>query len=586
MVLMPVIVAVVVGGVAHLVTKGISVSKAAEDIAYKLKVKDLRIHKISLVPFTIDTRFALDIELTNPTKEVFKISHPDIIIKYAGQEIGRSVISNKVYELKGRSKTTIKDIQFQIDLAYLSDELSDFIKLIKEKWEIGKGLVYNVSKANETLNNYKDLILKHLSAKVSLSINRIPISYEDTLAGGESLGSFILGYAPVSAIDRKIVASPQLDKYFPIPTGKKEVIKRNASTVETVNLMIDIVNKDHSLIKEASFKLFKRPTVEETARNIFDWVYKHIKYNLEIGEQLRNPVTTYHLGQRLARKHYAEKGYYPQEFTADCDDMSIFVASILKNLGIPYMFRIADYSGGGYSHVYTLIPRQGKPPIIIDPVYHTFNAEKSFIKEKTFNMDKKALSGIDVYYLSGLGSPFGTLTGTDEDTFNYLLKSRAEIASNPDKYRHIAHPDTLIQMYDYAIKYWNTPNRDTALDYLINHEDALISQGFIRAEGIAGLGKIKFFEKLKQFRNKITKLVKGGKTTPEISKHEEIVHNSNYANMSSSAPANTTKPNNFVESAKAFVSQHKVPVIIGSSLLAGGIALAISNKRKKAKDHE
>ncbi len=593
MALTPIIIAVVAGGVTYVLSKGVSISKAAEDIDYELSVKNMRIHKVSIVPFTIDTRFALDIKLINPTNEKFTISHPDIIIKYAGKEIGRSVISNKVYTLNKRSQTTIKDIQFQIDLAYLKSELADFIRTITQNWEIGKGFVANISKANETLAKYQSEILKYLTAKTSLIINRMPISYEDTLAGGHSLGKFVLGYAPISAIDREIIAAPKFDKYFPVPKGNKEIIKRNASTVETVGLMIDIVNKDHRLIKEAAYKIFKRPTVEQTARHIFDWIYKYIKYDLEIGEQLRNPATTYHLGQRLARQHYADKGYYSKDYSADCDDISIFIASILKNLGIPYLFRIADYTGRGYSHVYTLIPRNGKPPIIIDPVYHSYNAEKSYLKEKTFDMNNKPLSGIDVYYLSGVGSQFGTLAGTEEEAYSYLLNSRAAIASNPDSVRHIAHPETLLSMYDYAIKYWNTPQRDLALDKLAEYEDELIEKGYIRSEGIAGLGKLKFFEKLKNFKNKIKNFVKRNKanpeiasaeTNPEIARSENEVDAANYANIATPNPNNVEKPRNFVETAKAFISKNKVPIAITSAAVAGTIAYAIN--RNKNKDNE
>ena len=577
----PIVIGLVAGGITYLFTKGVSVSKAAEDIDYEISVKNLRIHKVSLVPFAIDTRFSLDIKLVNPTNESFKITHPDIVISYNGKEIGRSLIKNQTYELKKRSEATIKDIQFSIDLAYLSSELSGLISEIKSNWQAGKGLVHNLSNANQSLSKYQDTILKHLTAKINLTINRVPISYEDTLAGGRSFGKFILGYAPMSAIDRTIKPAPNFDKYFPLPKGNKEKIKRNASTEETVKLMVDIVNKDHKLIKEAAFKIFKKPTVEQTAKQIFEWIYKHIKYDLEIGEQLRNPLTTYHLGQRLARQHYKEKGFYSKDLSADCDDISIFIASILKNLNIPYLFRIADYSGGGYSHVYTLIPRKDKPPIIIDPVYHAFNAEKTYIKEKTFDMNKNALSGIDVYYLSGINNTLGNIA---DDTYNYLIKSRAAIADNPQNYKHVADPELLVQMYDYAIQYWNTPQREQAIDVLTERENQLINAGFIRPEGISGLGKTPFFDRLKNLKEKIKKFV--GKSE-ETEKAEHDADNANYANISTSnnISTGTDKPNNFAETAKAFISKHKWPIVIGTTVLTVGTGYAIKNRKKqKAKN--
>lgn len=572
--MIPVVIGLVVGGVTYLLTKGVSISNAAQDIDYKISVKNLRIHKVSL-PFTIDTRFEIDIKLTNPSEESFTITHPDIIIKYQGTEIGRSTITNQTYTLKKRSELNINNIQFQIDLGLMKSELSSFISLIVSNWKIGKGISENLKTANQYLAKYKTEILKKLSTKVNLSINKVPISYEDTLAGGEALGKFLLGYAPVSAIDRPITAAPQFDKYFQVPQGKKTVIKRNANVIETVNLMIDIVNKDHKLLQEASHKIFKRPTIEQTAKNIFDWIYRHIKYDLEVGEQLRNPLTTYHLGQRLARKFHSENGYYSKDYSADCDDISIFVASILKNLGIPYLFRIADYSGGGYSHVYTLIPRKDKAPIIIDPVYHKYDAEKKYVKEKTFNMNKDELSGIDVYYLSGTNTSLGNIA---DDTYQYLIKSRYAISENPHKYEHIANPQMLVELYDYAIQYWNTDQRDRALAVLAQREEQLIEQGYIRQEGIAGLGKLKFFTKLKEFAKKqFKKLHKTG----EVERTAIDTDKSNYANTgTSTAKYGAGTQNNFTATAKAFVSKHKTPIIVVTTIIAGGVTYALTNRKK------
>lgn len=282
---------------------------------------------------------------------------------------------------------------------------------------------------------------------------------------------------------------------------------------------------------------------------------------------------TYHLGQRLARKHHKEKGFYSKDFSADCDDISIFIASILKNLGIPYLFRIADYSGDGYSHVYTLIPRNGMSPIIIDPVYHMFNAEKSFIKEKTYDMKKVPLSGTDVYYLNGINNTFGSLA---DDTYNYLIKSRAAIAENPQNYEHVADPRLLVQMYDYAIQYWNTPQREQAIEILSRQENQLINSGYIRPVGISGFGRTPFFEKLKNLKNKLKNIV--GKSD-ETAKAENEADNANYANTGSSA--SDDKPNNFAESAKAFISKHKWPIVIGTTILTVGTGYAIKNHKKQ-----
>jgi hypothetical protein len=580
-IVVPLLVAGATGGIAYLAAKTVGVSKAVNDIDYDISVKNFRIHSVNLIPFSVNTRFALDIKLINPTVEKFKISHPDVVVKYKGTEIGRSTIQNKTYELAKRSEVTIKDIQFEIDLAYVQDDLKDFISEIKSSWSKGDGLIKNTSSlienGNKTLTKYSDSILKNMTAKVGVIINNVPLSYEDTLAGYRAVGSLAFGYSPISAIDRVIDATPETDQYFPVPQGNKELIKRNADVFETVKLMIDVVNKDHKLVKDASLKIFKRDTIEETAKNIFDWIYRYIKYNLEVGEQLRNPATTYHLAQRMARDFHKKNGYYSAELSADCDDISIFIASIFKNLGIPYLFRIADYTGAGYSHVYTLIPRQGKPPVIIDPVYHQFNSEQAFIKEKTFDMSKNILSGIDVYYLSGIASPFGNLLG---NTLEYLINSRNAIASNPNAYQHIAEPETLIAMYDYAIKYWNTPDRGKAIEILAQQEEKLIAAGLIRQGGIAGTLSGKFFEKIKNlFKGNNGKTQKEEVNVRDISKMEDV-NTSNYASNNSISASGS---NNFMESVKSFISKYKWPIVGAIGLTAGVVAYKrMSNDHKKS----
>jgi len=591
MVVIPIIIGVVAGGITYLVSKGASVKGAVSDIDYKISVKNFRIHKVTF-PTTIDTRFELDIKLVNPSRENFKISHPDIFIKYNGNEIGRSIISNKVYELKARSETTIKNIEFQIDISSMGNDFVGLVSEIISNWNIGKGLKNNLAIANKLFAKNEDAILKKLFAKINLSINNLPISYETSLAGGTSLGKFMLGYSPISAIDRTITPAPQFDKYFPVPKGTKKLVRRNASVHQTVHLMVDVVNNDYKLIEKASQEIFKRDTVEETAKNIFDWIYKHIKYNLEVGEQLRNPATTYHLGQRLARKHYAEKGFYNSEYSADCDDISIFIASILKNLGIPYMFRIADYTGEGYSHVYALIPRKDKAPIIIDPVYHAYNREKEYIKEKTYDMNKNELSGVDVYYLSGIND----LGSVVDDTYNYLLKSRTMLAENPASYEHIADVKMLIEMYDYAIKHWNTPKRNEALDILEQKEEQLIAQGYIRPQGINGLGRGKwkgFFSKLK---DKVKKGINKLKSSVLKKSVEQEVNSSNYANnpINKNLPAQSnthflaSKDNGASGSLKRFFVKYKAPISItaGTLFAFGTYAVVKSVNKKKAKENE
>lgn len=77
--------------------------------------------------------------------------------------------------------------------------------------------------------------------------------------------------------------------------------------------------------------------------SILDWVRANIKY-------VRDPETldTFQTAQRTL-----ELGI------ADCDDFSILIATMLKSIGIPVIFKVVSTDGITYSHIY---PLAGLPP--------------------------------------------------------------------------------------------------------------------------------------------------------------------------------------------------------------------------------
>lgn len=122
----------------------------------------------------------------------------------------------------------------------------------------------------------------------------------------------------------------------------------------------------------------KGKTVMDTCRNIWEFVKTQIPYVLDpVGKQnIKSPG-------RL----WAEKA-------GDCKSFSVFTASCLKNLGIPYGYRFASYSKTDPTptHVYVYVP-QGKKEIILDSVWTgPFNTQKQY----TYKEDKlmSSIAGI------------------------------------------------------------------------------------------------------------------------------------------------------------------------------------------------
>lgn len=99
----------------------------------------------------------------------------------------------------------------------------------------------------------------------------------------------------------------------------------------------------------------------------------------KIWDFLRNKVT-YSTDEK-----YQQWVQWPKHFLkykiGDCKSMSLLTGSILKALGIPYFYRLAKYKDGDYKHIYTIVPINNEE-IIIDGVYHLFNAEENYLEKK------------------------------------------------------------------------------------------------------------------------------------------------------------------------------------------------------------
>ena len=142
---------------------------------------------------------------------------------------------------------------------------------------------------------------------------------------------------------RHIKPGQEYDKLFPKSAKQDTVIKEagKAKLHHTINLIRDLVwetKEDTKLLAQ----LLKGKYLKETCRNIWEFVYSHINYHRDKTgiEQVRRPSRTW-----ADRK----KG-------VDCDCYTVFISSILTNLGIPHSIRITKYNGKRYfQHIYPVV---------------------------------------------------------------------------------------------------------------------------------------------------------------------------------------------------------------------------------------
>jgi hypothetical protein len=340
----------------------------------------------------------------------------------------------------------------------------------------------------------------------------------------------ILGYV---ANDNHLRASRdgrEFEGIIPDPTWTEELVKRDGTVTDTVAEMKKVILKYEWQTRKLA-PLLKGRTTQETCRNIWNFLFKHIKYQEddEGKEQLRSPALSWAL--RTVRG-------------IDCDDFTLFAGCLMYNLNIPFYIRIARYKGKDYfQHVYPVIPLRTKQYITIDAVLDEYDAEKPPIETKDFLvMNTSNLNGIDISVLGSieqeeLNEVAGILSGEDfrevaeleglgklptraqelRAIHNHLLRTRRIVSRRPYLIKDAEHPKSFLGMVDYALKYWDTDKREEALGILAGEEDRVNDleglsgkpEGHEEVElfyGLNGLGSYDVLGKAKRQRKFFSKV--------------------------------------------------------------------------------
>jgi hypothetical protein len=165
---------------------------------------------------------------------------------------------------------------------------------------------------------------------------------------------------------RHIKTGYEYDNLFPLSENEDKLVKPNANLEDTLSFIPKVVTKTLDQTKKISHRLKGRSTYE-TCKNIWQFVYGYINYkkDKEGTEQIRSPSRTWH----------------DRKQGVDCDCYSVFISSILTNLGIPHILRIAKYHRDYFQHIYPIVPN-GTGHITIDCVTDWFNHEVTYREKK------------------------------------------------------------------------------------------------------------------------------------------------------------------------------------------------------------
>ena len=183
-------------------------------------------------------------------------------------------------------------------------------------------------------------------------------------------------------------------KDLPPFTGRKDILIYNQDVEDIIKGILK-ASDSYAAHYRKIWPYFEGGGYRSTARNVWTFLKSNSDYVIEADS--RQTIKTPAAVLATAKKQYGGN---------DCKNLSLFSAGVLRAYrdatgeDFNLYFRFAGYNGGGLSHVFTVIEKNGVE-IWIDPVLDTFNDRTHKpTKIKDFKINKMALialSGIDPF---------------------------------------------------------------------------------------------------------------------------------------------------------------------------------------------
>lgn len=165
------------------------------------------------------------------------------------------------------------------------------------------------------------------------------------------------------------------------PKGKQVLLKKGGSTADIMEAVLDAIPG----VKSQTSGFARQFTPDRAGmQKLWYWVRQNIQYKEDpFGVQwVREPARLFH------------------DKVGDCKSFTVFIVSVLENMGLQYRVRFSNTETPGgkiVNHVYPIAVMPDGTDIIVDAVYSRFNAEKRFFYAKDYTMS-------DIYRLSGIGA--------------------------------------------------------------------------------------------------------------------------------------------------------------------------------------
>jgi hypothetical protein len=147
---------------------------------------------------------------------------------------------------------------------------------------------------------------------------------------------------------------------------------------DTLAMMRLLVNRafTHPLIRAQAAHVvegFQPGRMDVQAAALLAWVHRNVQF-------VRDPKGVEALHDPVAVALAIRDGRRP---FGDCDDLSMYLAALLKSIGFPATFRAVGFMGRTPSHVYVLGPKGMK----LDPSRNAWSPAPGELLKETSHMD-------------------------------------------------------------------------------------------------------------------------------------------------------------------------------------------------------
>lgn len=182
---------------------------------------------------------------------------------------------------------------------------------------------------------------------------------------------------------RRIRRGIEYERFFKPAKGKNITVKKEARLEDTMKWIKYVIHKTRNQTKKIANHL-EASSVRETCRQIWEFCFNHFQYEKDEKrkEQIRTPNRSWY--DRISNRGI------------DCDCFSTLIGSILTNLNIPYVMRLARYKAADFEHIYPVAFDEEGQEVIIDAVVHGFDYEVAIPPQgllKDVEMDLEILNG-------------------------------------------------------------------------------------------------------------------------------------------------------------------------------------------------